>query len=304
MRKILFYLFCLVFLIFISFQIAARNSDSLLLYTPYGTTIVFTKTITVEGAVKDAQQIARVLINSNQAFISGDGRYRADIPLEIGKNTLDIVAVDKKNKVLAEKKKRLLRFMTFSDLGDDQWSRTEVEQLATLGITTGYPDGTFLPNNSITRAEIIAWIVKLLPGEVAVKNPDRFTDLTKDYWGYSYIMQATEAGLIEGYPDKSFRPNNTITRIEALAIVARFMKLPTYDDVVKSPFLDVKTDYWGFPIIISVDKAGLLTYVKTAYLGPTDQVSRGEVAVLLSKTKIMQDKVRDLYNFLAVKEAK
>ncbi|MFH1683277.1 MAG: S-layer homology domain-containing protein [Candidatus Margulisiibacteriota bacterium] len=276
----------------------AREKTELAVYQPYDKTIVYSNSITVEGFARGDNRIEKVLVNSKEVFISSDGKFVSGVPLTIGKNTLDIVALDKKNKILAEKKKRVLRLKTFKDLGDDPWSRDAVEGLATLGIISGYPDGNFLPNNSITRAEIIAWIVALLTSEAAVPESDKFYDLTPSHWAYRYIILADEKGFIKGYPDGGFRPNNTVTRMEALAIVARFMDLPAYAEVNKSPFMDVSPDYWGFPIIISASKAGLLTYVKTAYLGPADQISRGEVAVLLSKTKLVLEKMGDLYDFL------
>ncbi|MFH1347754.1 MAG: S-layer homology domain-containing protein [Candidatus Margulisiibacteriota bacterium] len=282
--------------------VEAREETELAVYNPYDKTIVYSDVIAVEGFVKGNNQVEKILVNNKKAFIYSNGIFVSGVFLKIGKNTLDIVALDKKNKILAEEKKRLLRLKTFKDLGDDQWSSSSVEQLATLGIISGYPDGNFLPNNSITRAEIVAWIVKLLTSEVAAHESDKFSDITPSHWAYRYIILADENGLITGYPDGSFRPSNTITRMEALAIVARFMELPVYADVEKSPFVDVSPDYWGFPIIISAEKAGLLTYIKSAYLGPADQISRGEVAVLLSKTELVKEKTGDLYNFLYTKE--
>lgn len=80
----------------------------------------------------------------------------------------------------------------------------------------GYPDGTFKGNNSITRAEFVTIMVRFLDEQLTYNNP--FTDID-DHWAKSYILKAVGAGWINGYPDGTFRPDQPITRVEAMKII-------------------------------------------------------------------------------------
>ena len=93
----------------------------------------------------------------------------------------------------------------YSDIKSGDWYNNAISTLSNAGIVSGYPDGTFRPNAPITRAEmskIIALFAKL------DKTTDRFSDIA-GHWAEAYIKLAAGNGWIEGYPDGSFRPNQS-----------------------------------------------------------------------------------------------
>lgn len=100
-----------------------------------------------------------------------------------------------------------------------------IARLKALGIVKGDDLGNFNPNNPITRAEFTTMVVRMLGLEAAasyVATPTAFPDVTAaSAWAYGYINIAVSRGLIKGYEDGTFRPNNNVTQAEALTILLR-----------------------------------------------------------------------------------
>lgn len=110
----------------------------------------------------------------------------------------------------------------YPDVAFNKWYNNAISTLSNMGIICGYPDGSFRPDAPITRAEL----TKIAAGffsdpRVAATYDGRFSDVHGAEWYISYLMTALEEGLIEGYPDGSFRPNRPITRAETCTIVNR-----------------------------------------------------------------------------------
>lgn len=108
---------------------------------------------------------------------------------------------------------------SFSDVSSKNWHNTAVSTLANAGILNGYPDGTFRPDQPITRGEmakIIALFAQLKEGTVS------FTDIER-HWASAYIKLAAGNGWINGYPGNIFCPDQPITRAETAAMINRVL---------------------------------------------------------------------------------
>ncbi len=136
----------------------------------------------------------------------------------------------------------------YSDIKSGDWYNNAISTLSNAGIVSGYPDGTFRPNAPITRAEmskIIALFAKL------DKTTDRFSDIA-GHWAEAYIKLAAGNGWIEGYPDGSFRPNQSITRAETVTMINRVLeRVPSEEDHLLSErvmltFPDCKSGDWFY----------------------------------------------------------
>lgn len=112
-------------------------------------------------------------------------------------------------------------FIKFTDMTNQAWYTEAVATLANLGILTGYEDDTFRPNSNITRAEFAVICAKF--DELADSSENNFSDVTSAHWAYNAIISATEKGWIAGYPDGTFRPENRITRAEAVSLINRVL---------------------------------------------------------------------------------
>ena len=109
---------------------------------------------------------------------------------------------------------------SFTDVAAANWFNNAVSTTANVGWVQGYPDGSFQPNNYITRAEFATIAARFLSGDYT--GGDRFTDIT-GHWAAEYINRAAAAGWINGYPDGTFRPNAYITRAEAVTLINRML---------------------------------------------------------------------------------
>ena len=107
---------------------------------------------------------------------------------------------------------------SYSDVAQGQWFNAAVSTLSKAGIISGYPDGSFRPNGSITRAEFATIAVRFF--DVQYDGAHLFPDID-GHWAQDYIDQAGSAGLVNGYPDGTFGPDRSITRAEAVTLVNR-----------------------------------------------------------------------------------
>ena len=120
----------------------------------------------------------------------------------------------------------------FSDVAYTAWYNNAVSTTSNAGIIAGYPDGTFQPNNYITRAEFATIAARFLSEEYV--GPNLFTDIS-GHWAAEYINRAANAGWINGYPDGSFRPNAYITRAEAMTLVNSMLgRMPHKDHMLEN----------------------------------------------------------------------
>lgn len=111
----------------------------------------------------------------------------------------------------------------FKDMNQAAWAEEAVNALVDMGIISGYPDGTFLPNKSITRAEF-AKIIVLASGRYNKDAKCSFADVPENQWYYSYVASAFELGFITGRSETVFDPNSNITRADLCTVVYRFIK--------------------------------------------------------------------------------
>ena len=106
----------------------------------------------------------------------------------------------------------------YTDVPADAWYNSAVSTLSNAGILDGYEDGTFRPDGNITRAEFATITARFL--EASYDGGNRFPDID-GHWAAEYINEAANAGIVDGYEDGTFRPQQNITRAEAVTMVNR-----------------------------------------------------------------------------------
>ena len=106
----------------------------------------------------------------------------------------------------------------FSDVPETSWYFMYVATLTNGGILTGYPDGTFLPNQAITRAEFATIVARFDDRLGQIETTATFPDI-QGRWFQEYIEFAATCGYVHGYPDGTFRPDEYITRAEAATLI-------------------------------------------------------------------------------------
>ena len=137
----------------------------------------------------------------------------------------------------------------FNDVERERWSITAISYMSEMGIIKGYPDGTFRPQASITRAEFASIATKF--AELTEGNKT-FNDLGKDHWAYDLVSRAATAGWINGYPDGSFKPDNKITRAEVVSITNLMLNRKADEKYVDTnldkllKYSDVTKNHWAY----------------------------------------------------------
>lgn len=185
----------------------------------------------------------------------------------------------------------LVLLMTFSSMvfaqGADytgHWAEESIKGWIEKGYVKGYADGTFKPENDITRAEFIA-IVNRSFG-FTVEAAVTYKDVNKSHWAYDEFRRASAAGYIGGFEDGTLRPNNKITRQETAAIISRLLNLK--EDKQNKVFLaldDVeKIPQWSAGVVSAMVANGYMNLRNGNSFAPAAPATRAEVISALDSS--------------------
>ena len=137
----------------------------------------------------------------------------------------------------------------YYDVSPADWYNNAISTMTSAGIVEGYPNNNFLPNANITRAEFAALAVRFFEGDDEAVEEDAFPDI-KNHWANYEINLAYAKELIEGYPDGTFKPDQEITRAEAMTIVNRVLeRYPHKDHLLKDMIVwpdNMDTSMWYY----------------------------------------------------------
>ncbi|MBJ6360280.1 asparaginase domain-containing protein [Paenibacillus sp. GCM10012307] len=128
--------------------------------------------------------------------------------------------------------------VVFSDTAG-HWAASKIAEAVKLGITKGYPDGAFKPEQTVTRAEFAVLLMNALKSDGAGGELNFADSGQIGAWAREAVAQAVKAGVINGYNDHTFRPDERITRAEMVAMIAKALKLPV-DGNAATGFADDK----------------------------------------------------------------
>ena len=170
----------------------------------------------------------------------------------------------------------------FSDVAEDQWYYDYVLEAAELGIVKGNPDGTFKPNDKVTRADFALMTVRMLgvDEDCLEFTTTAFTDVNDETYNAAAIQYCAEKGLIGGDGDGKFRPNDSITRQEAAKIIAEALELTETDDELFTD--DNLIHEWAEDYVYQCKAAGIFGGdAGTGNFRPTDAISRAETAKIM-----------------------
>ena len=111
----------------------------------------------------------------------------------------------------------------FPDVPNGHWAACDIDKLAINDIVVGYPDGLYKPNRNISRAEFATMLVKGFNMCPDGHTTSKFTDVSTNNWANAAIAKAVDEDLLRGYPNHTFKPNNHVTRVEALTSISKGM---------------------------------------------------------------------------------
>ncbi len=177
----------------------------------------------------------------------------------------------------------------FSDMTPDNWAYPYVSYLVEHGVVYGYPDGTYRPDDYVTRAEFCSMAVRALKllGR-PLEQVYEYMDLTPEHWAYPYIQTAANFGLVAGTPDGYFLPNDQVKRVEVIAVITSALNIEDFTQEEALNLIKTYEDYNEIPewAILRTAKAKDLDMIiippgDEKYLAPLRPATRGELAGFL-----------------------
>lgn len=179
----------------------------------------------------------------------------------------------------------------FSDVSLGYWARPFIEKLAEENVIKGFPDGTFKPDQPVTRAQFAA-IVRQAFDRESTRQYRGFADVPTNHWAQPAIGKAYSTRFMSGYPGNLFQPNQRIPKVQALVSLASGLELepdaPT--DEVLATFRDA-ADVPGYADkgVTAATEAGLVVnYPNANFLNPNQQATRAEIAAFVYQALVDQ----------------
>ena len=151
----------------------------------------------------------------------------------------------------------------------------------------GYNDGTFRPDNNMSRAEAAAIFARLISEQKGEKisGKSNFNDVSKNEWYSDYIGYLSKYGIIKGYSNSTFRPDDNVSRAEFVAMTVRFNSL--FNDVKKGSYTvkytDVATNYWAYSDVAYAKHAGWLNGYADGTFKGDNAITRADVVTVVNK---------------------
>ncbi len=192
--------------------------------------------------------------------------------------------------------------VNLSDVSSDYWARPFIQALADNNVITGFPDGSFRPNQAVTRAEFAALIQKAFPNQNRVRqlSAGGFRDVPAGYWAASAIQYAYETGFVAGYPGNVFSPNQQIPKVQAIVALTNGLGLTASGTGTSTDLSTYYTDATAIPeyavnsVTIATQSNIVVNYPDVKQLNPQQPLSRAEAAALLYQALARQGRVQPI----------
>jgi len=178
----------------------------------------------------------------------------------------------------------------FSDVHSETPYYEAIKYVKDEGIVNGYSDGTYLPEKTINRAEFTKIIMEAtVPADFfdICERQDSFSDVLDSDWFAPYICMAHTNGVIDGYSDTSFKPNDPVKFVEAAKIIVKGFSYSTQE---------FENDDWYKPFMVELEKRNV---IPSSIRSLENQVTRGEMAQLIYSLKesISDQEANHFYTF-------
>lgn len=173
---------------------------------------------------------------------------------------------------------------TFYDVSSNYWAAQFIQELSGRGVIAGFPDGSFRPEQAVTRAQFAAMVNKAFQ-KAQQRQGINFADVPSNYWASSAIQQAYTIGFLSGYPGNLFRPNEAIPRQQVLVSLANGLGYTPSGDTASTLqyFNDASSiaDYARRPIAAATEKQIVVNYPNVKFLNPATTATRAQVAAFI-----------------------
>lgn len=193
---------------------------------------------------------------------------------------------------------QLAQAPTFPDI-QSHWARSFIEVLAARGVIRGFPDGTFRPDEAVTRAQFAAMIRQAFQQRAVKRTGTQFVDVPINYWGYEAIQAAYRLGFLQGYPNNIFIPEQNIPRVQVLVSLANGLELappPDVASVLNSKYQDAAQipNFAQNSVAAATLNQLVVNYPNIALLNPNQTATRADVAAFIYQALVKEGSIPPL----------
>lgn len=187
-----------------------------------------------------------------------------------------VMVVDKTKLEELEKPVEPVQLVKLTDIAG-HWAQNSIEQLVISGAVGGYPDGTFKPNNAITRAEFVTILAKAF--KLENKDSKIFAD-SASHWAKDYIACAAASGIVTGYDSDTFGPDDMITREQMVVMISKVTRLPAVSEEIQ--FIDSDSiSNWARSAIAAASLHGIMRGYPDNSIKPQGNATRAEAVTVI-----------------------
>ena len=175
--------------------------------------------------------------------------------------------------------------LPFTDVPEDAWYIEGAKYVYGNYIMSGTGETTFSPSAPVSRGMIVQILYNLV-GQPDVEGSSDFTDVDEDYWSSDAITWAVEHGVVGGYGDGTFGPDNNLTREQMAVILRNFAYQMGWDISASadlSKFTDISADSWAYDALAWAYAEGLMAGTSGSTMEPDGQASRAQIAVIMMR---------------------
>lgn len=182
----------------------------------------------------------------------------------------------------------VLKSNVFTDIASNGDILESVQFLKNYHVIEGYADGSFRPDAVVSRVEALKFIIKGLniPTEKVQKLP--FKDTKVSEWYGDFVSTGYSQGIIAGYSDQTFRPAQTVNRVEFWKMLLSAMKISSDTPLPAGIFTDVSNESWYSKFIAAAYERNLIPTVSGNVLKPEGGMTRGEVAQIMRRVIVLK----------------
>ena len=175
------------------------------------------------------------------------------------------------------------------------WAEKQIRALAQRNVIKGFNDGSFRPEDPVTRAQFAAMLVAAFPNKGAVRPVQTFSDVSDTFWGHLVIGQAFAQGFMSGFPTGEFKPAEQIPRVQVLVSLVSGSRLNGGDPAkLKDTFKDAEEipNYAVASIAAATHNKLVVNHPDPQQLAPNRPATRAEVAAMLYQLMVQQGAIK------------
>ncbi len=188
--------------------------------------------------------------------------------------------------------------VSFNDVFETNRNAPAINFLAERNIISGYPDGSFKPDKPVSRVEFLKLALLASNIQLDADAPAGFNDVDENAWYSPYLRKAKQEGWVQGYPDGSFKPEQSVNKVEGLKMIAEIRDWQM-NDAYDAPYTDVPKSEWYAPFVAYAKSRNYLEETGNFFI-PSGSLSRAKTSEILFRALVTESTGSESFSFSLV----